>query len=82
MPVLEQVLEKYPKEVKIVLKNFPLNSHKFAKKAAAAALAAESQGKFWEFYDLLFENYNRLNDRKIRKIAIELGLDMVKFDEK
>ncbi len=82
MPVLEQVLEKYPKEVKIVLKNFPLNSHKFAKKAAAAALAAESQGKFWEFYDLLFKNYNRLNDRKIRKIAIELGLDMVKFDEK
>ena len=82
MPVLEQVLEKYPEEVKIVYKNFPLNSHKFAKKAATAALAAESQGKFWEFHDLLFKNYNRLNDRKIRKIAIKLGLDMVKFDKK
>jgi len=82
VPVLEQVLEKYPKEVKIVYKNFPLNSHKFAKKAATAALAAESQGKFWEFHDLLFENYNRLNDQKIRDIAVELDLDMVKFDEK
>jgi len=82
VPVLEQVLEKYPEEVKIVYKNFPLNSHKFAKKAATAALAAESQGKFWEFHDLLFKNYNRLNDRKIRKIAIKLGLDMVKFDKK
>lgn len=82
MPVLEQVLEKYPEEVKIVYKNFPLNNHKFAKKAATAALAAESQGKFWEFHDLLFKNYNRLNDKKIRDIAIELSLDMVKFDEK
>ena len=82
MPLLEQVLEKYPEEVKIVYKNFPLNNHKFAKKAATAALAAESQGKFWEFHDLLFKNYNRLNDKKIRDIAIELGLDMVKFDEK
>ncbi len=82
MPLLEQVLEKYPEEVKIVFKNFPLNSHKFAKKAATAALAASSQGKFWEFHDLLFKNYNRLNDRKIRDIALELGLDMVKFDKK
>ncbi len=82
MPVLEQVLEKYPEEIKIVFKNFPLNNHKFAKKAATAALAAESQGKFWEFHDLLFKNYNRLNDKKIRNIAIELGLDMVKFDKK
>lgn len=82
MPVLEQVLEKYPKEVKIVFKNFPLKSHEFAKKAATAALAAESQGKFWEFHDLLFDNYDQLNDQKIRDIAIDLGLDMVKFDEK
>ncbi|HEA69836.1 MAG TPA: hypothetical protein ENI07_23945 [Desulfobacterales bacterium] len=82
MPVLEQVLEKYPEEVKIVFKHFPLNNHKFAKKAATAALAAGSQGKFWEFHDLLFKNYNRLNDKKIRNIAIKLGLDMVKFDKK
>ncbi len=82
MPLLEQVLEKYPEEVKIVFKNFPLKNHKFAKKAATAALAAGSQGKFWEFHDLLFKNYNRLNDKKIRDIALELGLDMVKFDKK
>ncbi|MFQ5484041.1 MAG: DsbA family protein, partial [Desulfobacterales bacterium] len=82
MPVLGQVLEQYPTEVKIVFKNFPLKSHEFAKKAATAAMAAESQGKFWEFHDLLFENYDQLDDKKIRDIAVELGLDMVKFDEK
>ena len=51
-------------------------------KAATAALAAESQGKFWEFHDLLFKNYNKLNDKKIREIALELGLDQTEFKKK
>ena len=82
MPLLEQVLEKYPADVKIVYKNFPLRNHKFAMKAATAALAAESQGKFWEFHDLLFKNYNKLNDQKISEIALELGLDQTEFNKK
>jgi protein-disulfide isomerase len=82
VPLLEQVLEKYPDDVKIVYKNFPLRNHKFAMKAAIAALAAESQGKFWEFHDLLFKNYNKLNDQKIREIALELGLDQTEFEKK
>jgi len=76
------VLEKYPHNVKVVFKNFPLRSHPFAVKAAAAALAAGSQGKFWEFHDLLFENYNRINDQKIRDIAVSLNLDLVEFEKK
>jgi len=82
VPLLEQVLEKYPDDVKIVFKNFPLRNHKFAMKAATAALAAESQGKFWEFHDLLFKNYNKLNDQKISEIALELRLDQTKFNTK
>jgi protein-disulfide isomerase len=82
VPVLEQVLEKYPVDVKIVFKNFPLRNHKFAVKAAAAALAAESKGKFWEFHDELFKNYNKLNDQKIREIALGLGFDQAEFEKK
>jgi protein-disulfide isomerase len=51
-------------------------------KAATAALAAESQGKFWEFHDLLFKNYNKLNDQKISEIALELRLNQTKFNTK
>jgi protein-disulfide isomerase len=76
------VLEKYPDDVKIVFKNFPLRNHKFALKAATAALAAKSQGKFWEFHDLLFKNYNKLNDQKINEIALGLGLDQTEFEKK
>ena len=81
MPVLEQVLEKYPEDVKLVFKNFPLRNHRFAQQAAAAALAADKQGKFWEFHDLLFKNYNRLNQQEIQEIAKKLALDMERFQK-
>jgi len=75
------LLEKYPGKIKIVFKNFPLSSHKFAYKAAAAALAAERQGKFNIFHDTLFKNYNRLSDDKIQEIAESLDLDMAQFNK-
>jgi protein-disulfide isomerase len=73
------LLEQYPKDVKIVHKNFPLRSHKFARRAAIAAMAAHEQGKFWPFQDKIFENYNKLNEKKIQDIAAEVGLDLDKF---
>ena len=74
------MLKQYPKSVKVVFKNFPLSSHKFARKAAAAALAAECQGKFWEFHDQLFKHYRSLNGKKLLDIAREVGLDEAQFN--
>lgn len=73
------MLQKYPTEVKLVHKNFPIRSHKYAIKAAVAALAADRQGKFWEFHDELFKDYNNLNDEKIQAIGARLGLDEAQF---
>lgn len=81
VPLFEQVLEKNPDTVKIVFKNFPIRSHKFALNAALAALAAGRQGKFWEFHDQLFKNYNRLNEEKVQQIAEELKLDKARFEK-
>jgi protein-disulfide isomerase len=80
VPLLEQVLEKYPGKVRLVFKNFPLRNHAQAKPAALAALAAGEQGKFWEYHDKVFERYKTLNDDVFREIAEELGLDMKTFD--
>lgn len=80
-PFLQQVLDKYPDKVKLVVKNFPLASHKYAYKAATASLAANIQGKFWEFHSQLFKNYNAINDAKIQDIAKELGFNMEKFNK-
>lgn len=79
MPLLEQVLEQYPQEVKVVFKNFPLSSHKVAQPAAVAALAAMRQGKFWEYHDALFENYNKLTEPMLDELAKKVGLDLERF---
>jgi protein-disulfide isomerase len=75
------VLEKYPKDVKVVVKNFPLKMHSFARKAAIAALAAKRQGKFWEFHSKLYINMKSLSDQKFLDIAKELGLNIDKFSK-
>lgn len=78
IPLIEEVLQRNPKTVKVVLKNMPLNFHKMARPAAHAALAAHKQGKFWEFHDHLFEEKN-LSNEKIDAIATALKLDMKKY---
>ncbi|MGD2125909.1 MAG: DsbA family protein [Desulfobacteraceae bacterium] len=80
-PLIQQVLDKYPSEAKLVIKHFPLRSHRFARQAAAAALAANEQGKFWEFHEELLKNYRAINEDKIQEIAKELKLELQKFNE-
>ena len=80
MPLLEQVLGNNPGKVKLVFKNFPLRNHKYAARAAMAALAADAQGNFWEFHDRLFADFNSINDQKIKDIARELGYKTAEFE--
>jgi protein-disulfide isomerase len=42
-------------------------------------MAANQQGKFWEFHDLLFQNQKALTREDLEKYAQELKLDMPKF---
>jgi protein-disulfide isomerase len=55
-PTVKQVLAKYPNDVRVVYRHFPLESiHQFAKGYAIASECAAQQGKFWEFADALFQ---------------------------
>jgi predicted DsbA family dithiol-disulfide isomerase len=76
---LRQVLEKYPKEVKLVHKDFPMPIHKFARQAAVAALAAGEQKKYWEYHEKIMQNFAALGQEKLLEFAKELGLDMDAF---
>jgi protein-disulfide isomerase len=75
------LLEQYPEDVKLIFKNYPLAYHAFSRKAAIAAAAAQRQGRFWEYHDLIFENYQHLDDQKFREMARELNLDMEDFEK-
>jgi protein-disulfide isomerase len=78
-PTLNQVSAAYPKDVKMVFKDFPLSFHQHAKSAAKAARAAGEQGKFWEMHDLVFENNTRLGDDLYKELAGKLQLNEAKF---
>ena len=79
--MIDEVLAKYPNDVKVVIKNFPLGSHKQARKAAQYALAAHKQGKYKEIYHRIMKNYKKLkaNEDLPLEYAKELGLDMNQF---
>jgi protein-disulfide isomerase len=79
-PVLEEVLKSYGDKVRFVVRDFPLNQHENARKAAEAADAANEQGKFFEYIAILFKNQKALDVASLKKYASDLGLNRVKFD--
>lgn len=76
---IRQIMAAYPKDVRLVYKQFPLSMHPHANLAALASLAAQEQGKFWELHDKMFGNFRQLSREHILAWAQELGLDMPKF---
>ena len=78
-PVLRQILDEFKGDVRIYFKHYPLPQHTNARLAAEAAVAAQKQGKFWQFQDKLWENQDSLSPAGMEKFAKELGLDVSKF---
>jgi len=79
-PILDEVLKSSGNKVRFVVRDFPLNQHEFARKAAEAANAANAQGKFFEYIALLFKNQKALDVPSLKKYASEVGLDRARFD--
>ena len=59
----------------------PLAMHKDAMGAHLASVAAERQGRFWEFHDRLFANQGQLKLDDLKRHARALGLDMNRFEK-
>ena len=72
------MFEKNEETVKIAYKHLPLRSHNMARPAALASLAANEQGKFWEYHDKLFAEQT-IAPASFERIATELELDLDKF---
>ncbi len=75
-PILTQILETYPREARLVWKDFPNDArHPDATRSAEAARCAGEQGKFWEYHDLLFARTAEFGLRPHEDWAASLGLD-------
>jgi cyclophilin family peptidyl-prolyl cis-trans isomerase len=89
---MTQLFERYPDDLRLVFRHYPLigtPENPFHDKAALSAQAAESaanQDKFWEMHDLLFERQSEWSPLSVAEYedwlveaAGELGLDTAKF---
>ena len=81
-PVVAQLLTKYGDKVRLVYKDFPLDSlHSQARAAAEAARCAGEQGKFWEFHDKIYAGGSDSSLATMKRYAQEaLVADMPKFE--
>jgi protein-disulfide isomerase len=78
-PVLRQILDEFKGDVRLYFKHYPLPQHTNARLAAEAAVAAQKQGKFWQYQDKLWENQDNLTPAELEKYAKEISLDLPKF---
>ncbi|HET7541604.1 MAG TPA: thioredoxin domain-containing protein [Polyangiaceae bacterium] len=76
---VDQIKAKYGTRVRFVFRQFPLPMHQNARGAAEASLAANAQGKFWEFHDKMFQNQSKLDRADLEGFAKEAGLDVAAF---
>ena len=84
---MEEVLEKYPDDVKFYFMHFPLGFHPWAKPASIAANCAGNQNAdaFWVLHDAYFVNQKALTpDNVVSKSKGYLdgsGIDMVAWEK-
>lgn len=80
-PVLKQVIAQYPNKIRFVVRDYPLTQvHQNAFKAAEAANAANAQGKFFEYVELLYNNQDALDIGNLKRFAAEIGLNQKQFE--
>jgi len=79
---LPQIKQEYidTGKVKLVYRDFPLNIHRNAQKAAEAAECAGEQSKYYEMHDKIFENQQAIDVLSLKRYAQEIGLNTAEFN--
>jgi protein-disulfide isomerase/uncharacterized membrane protein len=83
--ILHSVMNRYPNEVRVVFRNFPLDpscnrkiegkGHPVACETAKVAVCSHQQGKYHPVYEDLMENQTSLKKGKAAEIAAQHGVD-------
>lgn len=77
---LGALLAKYPGEVSLAYRDFPVRQiHPQAELAAEASRCAEEEGKYWEYHDLLFGSPDKLRRDDLLRYAHDMSLDDRRF---
>ncbi len=88
-PVLDDLLAKFPQDLRLVYRHFPLNIHDKSIISAQAAEAAGLQDKFWEMHTLLMSRQAEWDTLSVQDFGTWIneqaktitGLDAAKFSQ-
>ena len=80
-PILKKAMAEFPGKIHFVVRDFPLETiHEHAFRSALAAGAANAQGKFFEYTEILYTHQNALDDESLKKYAADLSLNVKQFE--
>jgi len=81
-PILRKLADSLGDKVTYCYKPFPVKGHgALAVSTSKAAVAAFELGKFWEFHDVMYEEFEDHSDGDLKGYAARLGMDWGKFKE-
>lgn len=78
--IREQILAAFGDQVRFVWKDFPVITPQ-SPQAAEAGQCAAAQGKFWEFHNLVYEQFAGLEPDALQSYAARVGLDLATFTQ-
>jgi protein-disulfide isomerase len=83
--ITNEIMKKYPREVRVIYKDFPLESHDWARRAAIGAHCVEQQdaGAFWAFEDYMYSRQGDITkdnlDSAMLTFAKQQNLDALRL---
>ncbi len=90
MQTLPKIKQAYEGKIRFVSRDFPVHGETAVKMAEAAGCADE-QGKYWEYHDKLWENFQTSSQQAqtgvdalvtaLKGYTSDLGLDTAKFND-
>jgi protein-disulfide isomerase len=72
---VNELMGRYPSQVRLQFRHFPLAFHPYAALAHEAAVAAARSGRFWEFATSLLNQPGSLREPELVALAGRIGLD-------
>lgn len=75
---LKWIQSRYPNDVRVVFKDFPLEKHPWAMSAAVGARCAfiKSPNAFWKIADKIFDSMDSISNENIQQKLIEFASDL------
>jgi protein-disulfide isomerase len=80
-PMVNEIMRR-TEGLRFIYRHFPITKiHPHSKRAAEAAEAAGTQGRFWEMHDQLYAHDRTLDDEYLTSRAKKIGLDMESYSK-